>query len=49
MTATDLAAVVVTISSVVAAVVLVFGLVAVLRTLNELRLAVEELRSETAR
>jgi uncharacterized protein YoxC len=47
MTATDLAAIVVTISSVVAAVVLVFGLVAVNRTLKELRLAVEELRSET--
>jgi uncharacterized protein YoxC len=47
MTATDLAAIVVTISSVVAAVVLVFGLIAVNRTLKELRLAVEELRSET--
>ena len=48
MTATELAAVIVTISSVVAAVVLVFGLIAVNRTLKELRLAVDELRTETA-
>jgi len=47
MTGTDLAAIIVTISSVVAAVVLVFGLVALLRTLKELRLAVDELRNET--
>ena len=48
MTATELAAVVVTIASVVAAVVLVFGLIAVNRTLKELRRAVDELRNETA-
>ena len=48
MTATELAAVIVTISSVVAAVVLVFGLIAVNRTLKELRRAVDELRTETA-
>jgi len=48
MTATELAAVIVTISAVVAAVVLVFGLIAVNRTLKELRLAVDELRTETA-
>jgi uncharacterized protein YoxC len=48
MTATELAAVIVTIASVVAAVVLVFGLVAVNRTLKELRRAVDELRNETA-
>ena len=48
MTATELAAVVVTIASVVAAVVLVFGLVALIRTLRELRAAIDELRNETA-
>jgi len=48
MTGTDLAAVIVTISAVVAAVVLVFGLIAVHRTLMGLRRAVEELRTETA-
>jgi uncharacterized protein YoxC len=48
MTATELAAIIVTISSVVAAVVLVFGLIALHRTLKELRHAVEELRTETA-
>jgi hypothetical protein len=48
MTATELAAVIVTISSVAAAVVLVFGLIAVNRTLKQLRDAVDELRTETA-
>ena len=48
MSATELAAVVVTIASVVAAVVLVFGLIAVHRALKDLRGAVEELRTETA-
>ena len=43
MSATELAAVVVTIASVVAAVVLVFGLIAVHRALQDLRSAVEEL------
>jgi uncharacterized protein YoxC len=47
MTATDLAAVVVTIASVVAAVVLIFGLVALNRTLKQLRAAIDELRDET--
>jgi hypothetical protein len=48
MTATELAAVVVTISSVVAVVLLALGLLAIRRSLRDLRLAVEELRTETA-
>ena len=48
MTATELAAVVVTIASVVAVMLLAFGLLAIRRTLKELRLAVDELRTETA-
>jgi len=47
MTATDLAAVVVTIASVVATVVLIFGLIALNRTLKQLRAAIDELRDET--
>jgi uncharacterized protein YoxC len=47
MTASDLATIIVTISAVVAAVVLVFGLIAVNRTLKEIRAAVDELRNET--
>lgn len=47
MTATDLAAVVVAIASVVAVVLLVFALVAVNRTLTTMRLSIEELRRET--
>ncbi len=48
MTATELAAIVVTISSVTAVVLLAFGLIAIRRSLKELRLAVDELRTETA-
>ena len=44
MTATELAAVVVTICSVAAVMLLAFGLVAIRRTLDELRVAVDELR-----
>ena len=48
MTATELAAVVVTISSVAAVMLLAMGLIAIRRSLRELRLAVDELRTETA-
>ena len=47
MTGTDLAAVIVTICSVAAVMLLAFGLYALIRTLKELRLAVDELRNET--
>jgi hypothetical protein len=47
MTGTDLAAVIVTICSVAAVMLLAFGLFALIRTLKELRLAVDELRNET--
>lgn len=47
LTAGDLAAIIVAIASVVAVVLLVFVVVAVNRTLTELRLSVEQLRRET--
>ncbi|HUF33596.1 MAG TPA: DUF948 domain-containing protein [Acidimicrobiales bacterium] len=47
MTATDLAAVVVAIASVVVVVLLVFALISVNRTLTTMRLSIEELRRET--
>lgn len=47
MTAGDLAAIIVAIASVVAVVLLVFIVVAVNRTLAEVRLSVEQLRRET--
>jgi hypothetical protein len=47
MTATDLAALIVTVASVVAVTLLVFGLITIQRTLRELRLAIEQLREET--
>ena len=48
MTATELAAVIVTICSVAAVMLLAMGLVAIRRSLKDLRMAVDELRSETA-
>lgn len=47
MSATDLAAIVVAIASVVAVMLLVFGLISVQRTLMALRLSIEEVRRET--
>ena len=47
MTATELAALIVAIASVVAVVLLFFTLVAVTRTLKEVRAAIEVLRTET--
>ena len=47
MTATDLAAVVVAIASVVGVVLLVIALVAISRTLTTLRLTIEQMRRET--
>lgn len=47
LTAGDLAAIIVAIASVVAVVLLVFVVVAVNRTLTEVRLSVEQLRRET--
>ena len=47
MTATDLAAVVVAIASVVGVVLLILALVAVSRTLTALRLTIEQMRRET--
>lgn len=47
MSATDLAAVVVAISSVVAVVLLAFGLISAQRTLMTMRLSIEEVRRET--
>jgi len=47
MSATDLAAVIVAISSVVAVVLLVLVLVSISRTLTTLRLTIEEMRRET--
>ena len=47
MSGTELAAVIVAISSVVAVVLLVFAIVAVTRTLTTLRLSIEQLRRET--
>jgi uncharacterized membrane protein len=47
MTATDLAAVVVAIASVVGVVLLVLALVAISRTLTTLRLTIEQMRRET--
>lgn len=47
LTAGDLAAIIVAIASVVAVVLLVFVVVAVNRTLSEVRLSVEQLRRET--
>ena len=47
MTATELAALIVAISSVVAVVLLAFGFLSISRTLKEVRLAVELLRTET--
>jgi len=47
MTATELASLIVAIASVVAVVLLFFGLVAITRTLKEVRSAVELLRTET--
>ena len=48
MSAGELAAVIVSISSVVAVMLLAFGLIAIRRSLRDLRLAVDELRTETA-
>ena len=47
MTAGDLAAIIVAIASVVAVVLLIFVVVAVNRTLSELRLSIEQVRRET--
>jgi len=47
VSATELAAVIVAIASVVAVVILAFGLVSIARTLKEVRLVVELLRTET--
>lgn len=47
MSASDLAAIIVAIASVIGVVVLVFALVALTRTLATLRLSIEELRRET--
>jgi len=47
MTATELASLIVAIASVVAVVLLAFGLVSIARTLKEVRLAVELLRTTT--
>lgn len=47
MSATELASLIVAIASVVAVVLLAFGLVSIARTLKEVRLAVELLRTET--
>lgn len=47
LTAEDLAAIIVAVASVVAVVLLVFVVVAVNRTLTEVRLSVEQLRRET--
>lgn len=47
MTATELAALIVAIASVVGVVLLAFGLIAIARTLAELRQAVELIRTET--
>jgi uncharacterized protein YoxC len=47
VTATELAAIVVAIASVVAVVLLVFALMSITRTLTTLRLSIEELRRET--
>ena len=46
MSATELAALIVAISSVVAVTLLVFGLISITRTLKEVRLAVQLLRTE---
>jgi uncharacterized protein YoxC len=47
MTATEMAAMIVAIASVVAVVLLVFGLIAISKTLREVRRAVELLHAET--
>lgn len=47
MSATELAALIVAIASVVAVVLLAFGLVSIAKTLKEVRIAVELLRTET--
>jgi hypothetical protein len=47
MTATELAALIVAIASVVAVVLMAFALVSITKTLKEVRLAVELLRTET--
>jgi len=47
MSASDLAAVIVAIASVVAVVLLIFAVVAVNRTLQAMRMSIEELRRET--
>jgi hypothetical protein len=47
MTASELAAIIVAIASIIGVVVLVFAMVALTRTLATLRLSIEELRRET--
>ena len=47
MTASDLAAIIVAVASIIGVAVLVFALIALTRTLATLRLSIEELRRET--